>query len=185
MVEPTRSEGGDRQLQMAVAKSPLSLEITFEVGERERHRLRFFYNRFWGNGRISVDDAVIRRFFELFSLSTSRWYRFTLGDEERHDVEIEKVRKWVLAGFRDQYIRVYIDGDLRSSTDTVAEQPIGYKGPSCLGMIGLLVLAIVIVAGFFIGLVGFGDNGNDGKFCTISQHVNAPPTEKCRNFPAP
>ena len=50
----------------------------------------------------------------LYSLSTSRWYRFTVGNKEGHAVEIEKVRKWVLAGFREQYIRVYIDGDLRS-----------------------------------------------------------------------
>ena len=66
-------------------------------------------------GEQLCHHVVVKRFFAVFSLSTSRWYRLTVDDEERHKVEIEKVRKWALAAFREQYIRVYIDGNLRSS----------------------------------------------------------------------
>ena len=77
--------------------------------------MRFFYNQFWGNGRIRVDGVVIRRFIVILSLSTSRWYRFVVGSGERHEVEIEKVRKRFFGGLNEQYVRVFIDSELRSS----------------------------------------------------------------------
>jgi hypothetical protein len=73
---------------------------------------------------------------------------------------------------------------------TVPEQRIGYKGPGCFGIIGLLVLALAIVLGFsiWIGIALFfhsdttGNTGDSG-FCNVIQHVNGPPTEKCTSVP--
>jgi hypothetical protein len=107
---PIRSE--NLSSGMSVAKGPKSLDFTFEVGEREKHSVRFYYNQFWGNARISVDGVIVKRFLALFSISTSRWYRFAVGGEERHNVEIQKERKWLFAFAREQNLQVFIDGVL-------------------------------------------------------------------------
>ncbi len=85
------------------------LVFELEVGEVERHRIRFFFDQFWGPVRISVDGRLVIRGFRMFSLSTTKLYRFTVGDRERHEVVIELVRPRMLAGFRRQRCRVFVD----------------------------------------------------------------------------
>lgn len=85
------------------------LEFELEVGEVERHRVRFFFDQCWGPVRISVDGRLVIRGFRMFSLSTTKLYRFTVGDRERHEVVIELVRPRMLAGFRRQRCRVSVD----------------------------------------------------------------------------
>ena len=85
------------------------LEFELEVGEAERHRVRFFFDQFWGPVRISVDGRLVIRGFRMFSLRTTKLYRFTVGDRERHEVVIELVRPRIWAGFRRQRCRVFVD----------------------------------------------------------------------------
>jgi len=85
------------------------LEFELEVGEVQRHRVRFFFDQFWGPVRISVDGKLVIRGFRMFSLRTTKLYRFTVGDRDRHEVVIELVRPRMLAGFRRQRCRVFVD----------------------------------------------------------------------------
>jgi hypothetical protein len=85
------------------------LEFEFEVGEAELHRVHFFFDQFWGPVRISVDGKLVIRGFRMLSLSTTKLYRFTVGDRERHEVVIELVRPRMLGGFRWQRCRAFVD----------------------------------------------------------------------------
>jgi len=110
----------DGQHWIPVARAPATLEHTllrrldfeFEVGESERHRVHFSFDQFWGTVRISVDGRKVIRDLRLFSLSTTKRYRFTVGAQERHEVVIEKTRPLMVAGFRPQVARVFVDGGL-------------------------------------------------------------------------
>ncbi len=86
--------------------------LSFTVGDEERHQLEYHFNKFWGNLSISVDGAVVRRDFRLFSLSPVKSYELTVGDTERHTVRIEKTRPLAMAGFQPQAIRAFVDGSL-------------------------------------------------------------------------
>jgi hypothetical protein len=86
------------------------LDFEFEVGEAERHRVHFFFDQFWGTVRISVDGRQVIRDLRLLSFSTTKRYRFTVGDQERHEVVVEKTRPVVAAGFRSHVCRVFVDG---------------------------------------------------------------------------
>jgi hypothetical protein len=76
---------------------------------------------------------------------------------------------------------------LYDSAVTVPGQTIGNKGPGCLGLIGLSVLALVIVSGFAIAIfvhVGPFFNadkgGNTGnEVCTIVHNVDGSSTQNC------
>ncbi len=70
---------------------------------------------------------------------------------------------------------------------TVPGQRIGYNGPGCLGMIGLLVISLLIVLGAALWVfLRFGpffhaDTGGTAgtEVCQIIHHVNAASTQKC------
>lgn len=86
------------------------MEFEFDVGEAERHRVHFFFDQFWGTVRIEVDGRLVIRDFRLFSLTTTKRYRFSVGEQEHHEVVIEKTRPLMVAGLRPQVCRVYVDG---------------------------------------------------------------------------
>jgi hypothetical protein len=88
------------------------MTFTFDVGNKERHRVVFHFNQLWGNLRITVDDQAVVRDFRMYSLHLTKKYEFPVGDSERHTVAIEHARKLLLAGFRKQKYRVYVDGCL-------------------------------------------------------------------------
>jgi hypothetical protein len=85
-------------------------EFEFEVGESEKHHIRFRFNQSIGNLCISVDGRPVVRRFEMLSLSTTKRYSFEVGDREKHIVVIEKTRKRALGGFLPQKCVVYADG---------------------------------------------------------------------------
>lgn len=86
--------------------------MTFDVGVRERHRVVFSFNKFWGNLSIKVDGHPVRSEIQMVSLSLVNRYEFPVGHQERHHVVIEKHRKLLFAGFRPQLCRAYVDGHL-------------------------------------------------------------------------
>jgi hypothetical protein len=94
-----------------------SLDVTFDVGDRERHSVRFTYNLIVGVGRIRVDGVLTQRIFPVISLSRSRRFPFSVGDHEFHDVEIEKVRNWLWVALGlggRQFLRVFVDGEFQN-----------------------------------------------------------------------
>lgn len=85
------------------------MEITFEVGAQERHRVDFSFNQVWGNVLIAIDGVPVQRDFRLLSLNLVKRYELPVGV---HHVVIEKERKLWFAGFRPQKYRVFVDGML-------------------------------------------------------------------------
>jgi hypothetical protein len=87
------------------------LKFDFHVGERERHEVAFSFN-VWGRLVICVDGAPIVRKLLLYSLSPVKRYKFRVGSAESHEVVIEKRRKVLLGGAREQTYKVLVDGNL-------------------------------------------------------------------------
>jgi len=88
------------------------MRFAFEVGDREKHRVEFSFNQFFGNLSIRVDGQTVHGEFRFLSLSLVKRYELRVGQTEQHDVAIEKERKLVLAGFRKHRYRAFVDGKL-------------------------------------------------------------------------
>jgi hypothetical protein len=112
------------------------MKISFEVGTREKHRIDFSWNQLIGTLRIKVDGELIKE--DITSMSPISWsgspvaasdekwnvldsgfevalvdkWAFEIGEAEKHEVRIEKERAKLLAGFRRQRYRVFVDGQL-------------------------------------------------------------------------
>jgi hypothetical protein len=88
------------------------MQFSFIVGAAEKHQVDFSFDQFIGNLEIRVDGQQVIKDFRMFSLSLSKKYEFTVGQQERHHVVIEKRRKLLLAGARPQKYTIFIDGQL-------------------------------------------------------------------------
>jgi hypothetical protein len=88
------------------------VQLTFDVGETERHQVAFAFNKFWGGLSIKVDGVDVVKTVRLMSIDLIKRYDFVVGTNEQHQVRIEKHRKALLAGFRPQSVYAYVDGYL-------------------------------------------------------------------------
>lgn len=88
------------------------MQLVFNVGTNERHRVEFSFNKFWGGLSIKVDGANVVRTVRTASIQLVKRYDFTVGAQEQHQVHIEKHRPLVFAGFRPQPVYAYVDGQL-------------------------------------------------------------------------
>lgn len=86
------------------------IEFTFDVGTQEHHQVHFRFDQTIGTLTIDVDGRRAVEQFQLFSLSLTAQWRLTVGEQERHDVLIQKTRKLLLAGLRPQTCSVFVDG---------------------------------------------------------------------------
>ena len=85
------------------------MELAFNLGREEQHRVVFRFNKFWGNLSITVDDSPVVRDLRMVSVKLTKTYRFSVGTAELHEVRIEKDRKMLVAGGRSQAVRAYVD----------------------------------------------------------------------------
>jgi len=112
------------------------MKLSFEVGDTEKHQIHFAWNQIIGTVRIKVDGELIKKDVTLMSpinwsgsplpSSDEKWnvidsgfevqlvdrWQFEVGDREKHEVRIEKERAKLVAGFRPQKYRVFVDGSL-------------------------------------------------------------------------
>jgi len=88
------------------------MDLVFDVGVQERHRVQFSFDKFWGNMSITVDGIKLTSELHLLSVSLVKKYEFVVGIHEKHNVRIEKHRKVLFAGFRDQPVYAYVDDQL-------------------------------------------------------------------------
>jgi hypothetical protein len=88
------------------------MDFKFPVGKSEKHEVGFHFNQFWGNISITVDGKVAKRDLLVLSFSLSKKYKLTVGEEEKREIVIEKVRKLFFAGLRPSKYNVFIDGRL-------------------------------------------------------------------------
>ena len=88
------------------------MKFTVEIGNKEKHQISYSFNKFWGNVNISVDGKTIERDLRTYSLELTKSYQFSVGEKERHDIIIEKIRPLIHAGFRSNTYRIFVDGRL-------------------------------------------------------------------------
>lgn len=96
----------------AEVRTVTCVEMSFEVGDTERHQVVVSFNKFWGNLSITVNNTNIVRTVRLVSLDLVKRYEFAVGTAEEHHVRIEKHRQRLFAGFRPQPIYAYVDDQL-------------------------------------------------------------------------
>jgi hypothetical protein len=91
------------------------MQFEFKVGTQEPHQVHFSFNQVNGDLKILVDGQPVVEDLRLLSISLMKRYEFNVGVQEPHTVRIEKQRKLLLAGFRKQNYRVFVDGKLIQS----------------------------------------------------------------------
>ena len=93
------------------------MKFTLEIGDREKSKVEFSRNCFTGAMQTLVDGKRVARQspfspFTHFYGGRLRRYEFSVGKAETHKVVLEKERPWLIAGFRPQTYRVFVDGKL-------------------------------------------------------------------------
>ena len=84
------------------------MKFKIEVGEVEKHLVEFSYNQLAGSLLIKVDQKPIHRSVRLLNEPVNEVYHFVVGQAERSEVRIQKLRKQ-LFGARNA---VYVGGRL-------------------------------------------------------------------------
>ncbi len=111
------------------------MKFSFEVGNQEKHKVDFSWNQFWGSLKIKVDDQLVKSktitissptniFDKLEAPPEEKWnvggleiqlverWIFGVGEQEKHQVKIEKERDKAFAWAKPQKYRVHIDNKL-------------------------------------------------------------------------
>jgi hypothetical protein len=86
------------------------VQCVFQVGDEDRHQVRFRYSRLTNTVRIDVDGDLVERDAFRVWIPGARRYEFEVGRAEHHDVVIDMSipRDW--AKFRNPECHVTIDG---------------------------------------------------------------------------
>ena len=93
------------------------MKFTLEVGEKEKHRIDYYRNWFFGTERLQVDGEIVASRSVVspsnyISIPLCRRYEFSVGASEPHAVVFEKERPLLFAGCRPNKYRVLVDGKL-------------------------------------------------------------------------
>ncbi len=93
------------------------MKFKVEIGDKEKSKIEFSRNNFTGAMVALVDGQRVAQqspfsLFTHFSFVKKRRYEFSVGKAEMHKVVLEKERPWLVAGFRRQTYRVFVDGHL-------------------------------------------------------------------------
>src|SRR5580704_3535527 len=93
------------------------MRFTLDVGNQEKSHIELYRNHCSGRMRITVNDRLVAQkspwtFSTHFNFEWVKRYELTVGEKEQHQVVIEHERPFLLAGFRRQKYRVYVDGQL-------------------------------------------------------------------------
>ncbi len=121
------------------------MRFSFDVGQQEKHRVDFSWEKMLGVARVWVDSELILKSrpvafrelaqaAQLHSVSgTARYlagtasgsarpeltvgWTFEIGQWEKHTVRIEKERPLLLAALRPHHYRVFVDDELVHECD--------------------------------------------------------------------
>ncbi|OCB71834.1 hypothetical protein B0A79_14960 [Flavobacterium piscis] len=88
------------------------MKFTVEVGEKEKQIISYSFNKFWGNVKIIVNGKKVKSDFRLYSTNLSKIYDFEVGTIEKHHIKIEKIRPLIMAGYRSNTYKIYVDEEL-------------------------------------------------------------------------
>ncbi len=84
------------------------MKFNIEVGEVEKHLIEFHHNQLMGMLSIKVDKKPVVRMSRLLNEPVREVYQLAVGQMEKSEVRIEKLRKQ-LFGTRNS---VYVDNRL-------------------------------------------------------------------------
>jgi hypothetical protein len=88
------------------------MKFTVEIGKEEKQIISYSFNKFWGNVKITVNGKKVKSDFRMYSLELSKVYNFSVGQNEKHEIKIEKIRPQFNAGFRSNTYRIFVDNEL-------------------------------------------------------------------------
>lgn len=77
-----------------------NINIVFNVGNKEKHRVKFHYNKFWGNMHFELDDNLIQKNSFIPPLDVKYRFFLKVGKKEKHGVAVVMERPLIFAGFR-------------------------------------------------------------------------------------
>ncbi|MEO7298916.1 MAG: hypothetical protein ABI042_10115 [Verrucomicrobiota bacterium] len=84
------------------------MKFSLEIGETEKHNIKYTFNQLFGRLTITVNDKPIKRCLRLFDEPLRELHVFTLGEREKFAVKIEKERKLLFG----QKNRVFVNDRL-------------------------------------------------------------------------
>jgi hypothetical protein len=85
--------------------------FTLVVGTTETHTVSVEWDQMWGKLRVFVDGILVLRKRVLFEWSRVHRHLFVVGDEEPHQVILERERERLASSLRQQTFRVLVDGE--------------------------------------------------------------------------
>jgi hypothetical protein len=109
--------GGGSAFFVRRLRAPIFMKFTLEIGEKEKHRIDYSRNWFFGTERLRADGELVASRSVVspsnyISFPLCRRYEFSIGTSEPHTVVFEKARPLLFAGFRPHKYRVLVDGKL-------------------------------------------------------------------------
>jgi hypothetical protein len=86
------------------------LDFTFDIGESEKHTIRFTSETMLGKNSVYVDG--INKFSSLKLINGDTSYTVVVGDKEIHTLIFQLKMPFLYGAFRQRSCEVYCDGKL-------------------------------------------------------------------------
>ena len=80
------------------------MKFKIEVGEIEKHQVEFNHNQLLGSLMIKVDKKPVVRNTRLLNEPVREVYEFVVGQMEKSEVRIEKLRKQLFGSRNSVYV---------------------------------------------------------------------------------
>lgn len=121
------------------------MELVFEVGTTEKHEVVYSWDQMWGRESLAVDGTRVLKTVQILSFRLVKVRQATVGENEKHQVRVEKRRKLFVAGFRPQIVTAFVDGKkVAEGVSTVSPK----SNPSIIVLgiaFGVIVVACIAV----------------------------------------
>ena len=84
------------------------MKFTIEIGDNEKHHLEYNFNQLIGRLVVKINEQPVQTSLRLMNEPLLEIHVFVVGDQEKHQVRIEKERRQ-LFGHRN---RVFVNNRL-------------------------------------------------------------------------
>lgn len=80
------------------------MKFKIEVGDIEKHQIEFNHNQLMGSLLIKVDKQPVRQYVRLLNEPVQEVFEFVVGQMEKSEVRIEKLRKQLFGSRNSVYV---------------------------------------------------------------------------------
>ena len=80
------------------------MKFKIEVGVIEKHQIEFNHNQLMGSLLIKVDKKPVRSYVRLLNEPVQEVFEFVVGQMEKSEVRIEKLRKQLFGSRNSVYV---------------------------------------------------------------------------------